>query len=138
MKTTDKTVKFVVDVENNFVKVLQFAVCITHCCVFLFSRLKVRCSVCNNNRLSLLSLIFTKGMEVIEILPDLGFSYALTEVKRRLICNILCKLFFFIGKELQRNCSLVFLIHHVLILSMLSPGSLSLSFPTPKLGSGKR
>ena len=55
MKTTDKTVKFVVDVENNFVKVLQFAICITHCCVFLFSRLKVRCSVCNNNNNNRLS-----------------------------------------------------------------------------------
>ena len=75
-------------------------------------------------------------MEVIEILPDHGFSYALTEVKRRLICNILCKLFFFFGKELQRNCSLGFLIHHVVILSMLSPGSLSLFSPL-SLGGGR-
>ena len=39
-------------------------------------------------------------MIVIEILVDTVFSLALTEVKRRLICNALCKLFFFL---LERN-----------------------------------
>ena len=59
-------------------------------------------------------------MIVIEILVDTVFSLALTEVKRRLICNALCKLFFFIGKELQRNGSIVLLISFVNLVPRVS------------------
>ena len=74
-------------------------------------------------------------MIVIEILFDSVFSLVLTELKRRLIpvCNALCKLFFFfIGKELQRNGSIVLLI----VFVNLVPGSLC--FPTSELGRGER
>ena len=58
-------------------------------------------------------------MIVIEILFDTVFCLALTEVKRRLIHSALCKLFF-IGKELQRNGSIVLLIVFVNLVPRVS------------------
>jgi len=71
-------------------------------------------------------------MIVIEVLFDLVFSLALTQVNR-LIYNASCS-YFLIGKELQRNLFIVLLV----VFVNLVPQGHSLSFPTPKLGRGER